>query len=75
VTVAVCKGCGAVSRSRRPGGKLGELAGPCVRCGRLTFWVLDADGIDEEEADGLRARAIESARQARRRLGSEVQGS
>jgi hypothetical protein len=41
----------------------------------MTFWVLDADGIDEEDADGLRARAVESARQARRRLGGGVHGS
>jgi hypothetical protein len=41
--VAACKSCGAADPKRKPAGQLGQPAGPCRRCGRLMFWMLDKD--------------------------------
>ena len=72
MTVAGCLFCGTIAESRRPGGKPGEPAGPCPGCGRLMFWTTSGDARElvRRRAGRARAKAMETARDARRALDS-----
>jgi len=59
--VAACKSCGATAPTRKPAGRLGQPAGPCQRCGRLMFWMLNKD---EGPLAGERRLASELQRRA-----------
>jgi hypothetical protein len=41
--VASCRRCGAVNRDLVPVGRLGDPVGPCLKCGRLMFWMAEPD--------------------------------
>jgi hypothetical protein len=75
--VAACKSCGAADPERKPAGQLGHLAGPCQRCGRLMFWMLDKGEAplaeDRRLGTDVRQRA-ERARSTRRRFFTDESG-
>jgi hypothetical protein len=74
MSVASCRFCGATDPLRKPGGILGEPAGPCRKCGHLMFWEAQHEtplASEKRFANELRERA-DRARGAYRALNTGV---
>jgi len=67
MAIAGCRFCGNTAADRKPGGELGNPAGPCARCGHLMFWMTD------EEARGLRPERLKAHRFSARVIARAVE--